>query len=111
MATERKSTSTVVKIKPDTHAVLQDISRDEDRPMGEIISDLVERYERERFWKAAAADLARLKQDDRAWQEYQGEAGEFDQLANDGLENEPPFFTPEEEEEIRAEIAAESQGR
>lgn len=111
MAQQRRGTSTVVKIKPDTHTALQQMSRDEDRPMGEIVADLVSRYERERFWREASGDLARLKQDECAWRDYRDESTALDQLANEGLRDEPPFFTREEEEEIRAEIAAESQRR
>lgn len=111
MAQTHKKPPTVVKIKSTTHAALQDISRDENRPMGEIITELVERYERERFWRAAAADIERLKRDDESWQLYHSELGELDQLANEDLQDEPPFFTSEEEEEIRAEINARSQNR
>lgn len=105
MVRARKATPSVVKIKPSTHSALQELARQEDRPMGEIITWLVERYERERFWNAAADDLERLKKDNDAWEDYQGENSALDRLAGDGLENEPPFFTPEEEEQIRAEIA------
>lgn len=111
MVQTQKQTPTVVKIKPTTHAALQEISRDENRPMGEIITELVERYERERFWRTAAEDLARIKTDDKSWQDHHAESTELDRLANEGLSNEPPFFTPEEEDEIRAEIDAESQNR
>lgn len=76
--------------------------------MGEIIAYLVERYERERFWITAAADLERLRQDGDSWHDYRAESESLDRLANDGLENEPPFFTDQEEERIREEIAARS---
>lgn len=79
--------------------------------MGEIITDLVERYERARFWKKAADDMARLKEESTVYNAYRTETEQLDQLANEGLWNEPPFFTPEEEEDIRAEIAAQSDGR
>ena len=111
MVRNRKEPAAVVKIRQSTHATLQEIARGEDRPMGEIITELVERYQRELFWKQTAEDLARLKQDQDAWQEYRRDVKSLDLLANEGLETEPPFFTPEEEEEIRAELAAESNGR
>lgn len=108
MAQAHRQAPTVVKIKPKTHAALQEISRDENRPMGEIITDLVERYERERFWRTAAADLDRLRADASSWEGYLSESRELDRLANEGLAEEPPFFTPEEEDEIRAEIESKS---
>lgn len=96
----------VVKINAQTHAKLQEIAREDDRPMGEIVTFLVDRYERERFWKGAKEDLARLKADPVAWQDYQDEIAVWDSLAGSGLENEPPYFTPQEEEEIRERAAA-----
>lgn len=111
MVARRKSTPAVVKIKPETHATLREIAHDEDRSMGEIITSLVERYEHERFFRQAAEDLRRLREDPAEYQSYRAEADTLDQLASDGLEDEPPFFTEEEEDQIRAEIAAESQGR
>ena len=107
----RRETPAVVKIHPTTHATLQAISNEEERPMGEIITDLVERYERTRFWKKAADDLATLKEDTEGYDTYRADARQLDQLANEGLWSEPPFFTPDEEEEIRAEIAAHSDSR
>lgn len=102
--------STMVKVHPQTHAKLQEIARDEHRPMGEIVTDLVERYERERFWQGVTEDLERLRADPVAWRDYQDEIAFFDGVALDGLADEPPYFTPAEEEAIRARHAR-AQGR
>ncbi len=103
--------SSMVKIPSQTHAKLQEIARDEHRPMGEIVTELVDRYEREQFWKGVKEDYERLRSDPVAWKEYQDEVAVWDNLAGDGLENEPPYFTPEEEEEIRERAAARATGR
>ncbi|MGC4107943.1 MAG: hypothetical protein QM753_16590 [Thermomicrobiales bacterium] len=58
--------------------------------------------DREQFWLGVQEDLVRLKQDPAAWQGYQDELAFFDQSAGDGLENEPPYYTPEEEQAIIA---------
>lgn len=76
--------------------------------MSEIIAELVEQYARDRFWKKAAADLKRLREDSYDYDAFLAESRRFDQLANEGLWNEPPFFTPEVEAEIRSEIAAQA---
>jgi hypothetical protein len=55
------------------------------------------------FWERAAATVERLKADPEAWQGYLDEIAEWDALAGDGLENEEPYYTPEEEAEIEAE--------
>ena len=96
----------MVKISPQTHAKLQEIARADDRPMGEVVRDLVDRYERERFWRGVQEDLDRLRADPEAWQDYLGEIAEWDQLSSDGLTNEEPYYTPEEEREILAQAAA-----
>ena len=108
MVKNRREAPAVIKVQPGTHATLQEISRDENRPMGEIISDLVEKYERTRFWQKAAEDLARSRVETGEEISESADFIQLDGLANEGLWNEPDFFTPEEEEEIRAEISAES---
>lgn len=95
----------MVKINPQTHAKLQQLARADNRSMGEVVSELVDRYERERFWTGVEEDLARLKTDPVARQGYQDEIALWDQLAGDGLEHEGPYYTPEEEEEIRGKAA------
>ncbi len=79
--------------------------------MGEIISELVNRFDRERFWKGVEADYARLRTDQAAWSEYQAEMAAWDSLTSDGLENEPPYFTAEEEHQIRERAAARASRR
>lgn len=102
MAALRKTTATVVKLNPVTHAKLQEIAKISHRPMGEVVTEMVEHYEREQFWQEARASLDRLRADPVAWQDYQDELALWDQLSGDGLENEAPYYTPEEEREILA---------
>lgn len=108
MVRNRREAPTVIKVQPDTHAALQEISRVDNRPMGEIVSDLVEKYERTRFWQNAAEDLARSRQETGVDFNQSSDFVQLDGLANEGLWDEPDFFTPEEDEQIRAEINAES---
>ncbi len=102
MAAMRNPAGVPVKISASNHAKLQEWSAADKRPMGEIVNDLIERYERERFWQTAREQLARLKEDPVAWQDYLDELAELDALAGDGLEDEEPYYTPEEEREILA---------
>lgn len=73
--------------------------------MGEIVTDLLNRYEREQFWDRVDASLAKLKADPVAWKEYQDEIALWDTTSADGLENEERYYTPEEEAEIEAKFA------
>lgn len=97
----------VIEVLPDTHERLQRLSREQHRPMGEIVTDLLDRYEREQFWDEVNASVDRLRADPVAWKDYRDEV-EFLQRGSDVVVDEP-YFTPEEEEEIRA--AARAEGR
>lgn len=106
MSALRKPSPPVVKLNEATHAKLLEFSKEENRPMGEIVSSLVDRYAREKFWAGAKADLERLQTDPVAWKDYQDEVAAWDGMIGDGLEDEPPYFTPEEEREIRERARA-----
>jgi len=110
MSAQRKPSNSVVKISPSSHAKLQDMSRNEQRPMGEIVNDLIERYEREQFWMSARESVERLRADPVAWKDYLDEVALWDQTSGDGLENEEPYYTPEEEREILANVRRDKDG-
>jgi len=95
MSAQRKP-QPVVKLAPETHARLQAWSRDEHRPMGEIVTDLVERHEEERFWTRVRGQLANVKANPAGWHDYLDELALFDQASGDGLEHQEPYYTPEE---------------
>ncbi len=59
MTALRRASVPAVKLKPDTHSKLQNLAKSEDRSMGEIITDLVDRYERETFWRDLNASVRR----------------------------------------------------
>jgi hypothetical protein len=95
--------SAMVKIPPETHAKLQELARSQHRPMGEIVTELVDRYEREKFWNEVDISLARLQADPVAWNSYQDEIRLLEGGSLDGLAQEPPYFTPEEIEALLAD--------
>jgi len=99
-----------VRVDKKLHDTLRELARSEHRPIGEVIEDAVARYERDKFWKEMHEGFARLKADPVAWKEYQDEVALWDTLSNDGLENEEPYYSPEELEEIRAELAGSEGG-
>lgn len=89
--------ASVLKLKPDTHASLRQISSEDGTPMSEIVAMLVSRYERERFWRGVQEDLDRLQKDPAAWQEYQNELQLWDRATvADGLTDEDPYYTEDE---------------
>jgi hypothetical protein len=102
--------STMVRVDDKLHATLREISEAERRPIGQIIEEAVKRYQREKFWHGVRQDFARLRSDSGAWQEYQAEIALLQGGSLDGLEREEPYYTPEEEDEIRAEHAQAQRG-
>ena len=73
--------------------------------MGDVITYLVDPFERELYWKGVRDDYERLRSDPVAWQDYLNEVRLLDGGSMDSLANEEPYYTTEEEAEIRAEYA------
>lgn len=92
--------STVVRVEAKTHAILRAWASEQKRPISKIVSDLVESQEAARFWKEMHEDFSRLRSDPVAWRDYQDEAALLEGGSMDGLENEEPYYTPEEEAAI-----------
>lgn len=105
MAVTNRSRAATIKIQAATHRKLQEIARSEDRSMGEIVARLVDEYEHQRFWQEAREQLARLKADPVAWKGYLDEMAEWDGMPNEVLDQEEPYYSPEEEGKILADAA------
>jgi hypothetical protein len=97
--------SAVVRVGQRTHLQLRQLSEDPHRSIGQIVGELVDNYERERFWQKMHAGFTSLRTDKDVWRAYQAETALWDSTAGDGLEHEDPYYTKEEEEEILAEFA------
>jgi hypothetical protein len=100
--------STVVRIEERTHATLREWADQDHKPIGQIVTELVEREATQRFWREMHEGYARLRADLPAWQDYLDEMSLFEGGSLDDLANEEPYYTPEEEAEI--EHHAQSRG-
>jgi hypothetical protein len=83
--------STTVRVDARTRERLRDWAKEQHRPIGELIADLVDQHEKERFWKELETSLDRLRANPQAWQDYQDEIALWDTTSGDGIENEPPY--------------------
>jgi hypothetical protein len=92
--------ASTVRVEDSLHATLREIAAEERRPIGQVIEDAIQRYQKEKFWQGVQEDFARLRADPVAWKDYQDEVMLWDSTAGNGLENEEPYYTPEEEKEI-----------
>lgn len=97
-----RAMANTVRVDDRLHATLREIALEEKRSIGQVIEDAVRQYRKERFWAEFQEDYARLRADPVAWKDYQDEIALWDTLAGDGLENEEPYYTPEEEAELAA---------
>ncbi len=97
--------ASTVRVEDSLHATLREIAAEEHRPIGQVIEDAIQRYRKEKFWRGVHEDFARLRADPVAWKSYQDEVTLWDSTAGDGLENEEPYYTPEEEKEISEHYA------
>lgn len=97
--------ATTVRVDERVAAQLREIALEEHRSMGQVIAEAVARYQKERFWDGVHADFVRLRSDPDAWRSYQEEIVLFTGGSGGTLDNEPPYYTREEEDEIRAEYA------
>jgi hypothetical protein len=75
--------------------------REEHQPIGQVIEDAVSRSKREKFWQEVEASVERLRADPVAWKDYQDEITLLEGGSMDGLEDEDPYYTVEEVDEIR----------
>jgi len=92
--------ATTVRIDERVAAKLRDLASEEHRPIGQVIRDAVDQYQKEKFWREVEASVARLRADPVAWQEYQEEIRFYEGGSMDGLEDEEPYYTETEVEEI-----------
>ena len=97
--------ATTVRVDDKVAETLRTLAREERRPIGQVIENAVAQYRTAKFWKGVHEDFARLRADPAAWAAYENEIDFFAGGAMDGLANEPPYYTPAEEEELRSRLS------
>src|SRR4051794_27595021 len=100
----------VVRVEERTHSKLRELSEQEHRSIGQIVTDLVDDYQKRRFWQQVNESVDSLRADPAAWEAYQIEIAELEGGSSDGLESEEPYCGPNEEGEIRAEAPGAQRG-
>lgn len=83
---------TTIRVDGRTHEMLRELSKEEHKSIGQVVTELVERHREERFWQEMHEDFARLRSDPEAWQDYQDEMALWDATLMDGLEDEEPYY-------------------
>ncbi len=97
--------ATTVRVDERVAERLRAIALEEHRSIGQVIADAISQYQKEKFWTEVHESFAQLRSDPEAWREYQHEISVFQGASMDGFEHEAPYYSAEEEEEIRAQHA------
>ena len=92
--------TTVVRVEERTHSILKSWAEERNTSISQVVRDLVDRAATDQFWQAMREGYTRLQEDPTAWQEYLAEAAMLEGESMDGLVEEEPYYTPEEEAEI-----------
>jgi predicted DNA-binding protein len=78
-----------IRVPEETHAKLQQLAAEEGHPIGQVIDELLDRYERDRFFEELAEDFARLRADPVTSAGYDAELAAWDTTLLDGLAEYP----------------------
>jgi hypothetical protein len=85
-----------IRVEYKTYATLVELSRNQRRPVSEIVGEAVARYDADLFWKAADDAYTRMSADPEDRAEFDAEVAAWDCTLNDGVAN-----FPYEERDIR----------
>jgi hypothetical protein len=88
----------MIRVPPETHEQLRRLAAARKESIGKVVAAAVERLDEEQFWAEVHAAYDRLRADPEAWEGYVSEIREWDVAMLDGLENEPPYYGPGEDE-------------
>lgn len=78
--------ATMVRIKAETHQRLQNIAKSSQRSLPDVLDEAIRQYEKQRFLADCNAAYARLREDDKEWQNELEERALWENTLGDGLE-------------------------
>ena len=81
--------SIAVRIPKSTHERLRQLAEAEHKSIGEVASELLDAYEREKFWREYERTSAEAQADPELRRAMQKEQREFDGTLMDGLQDAP----------------------
>jgi hypothetical protein len=85
---EKSMAQTVIRVDERTHTTLRAWSDQECKPIGQIVTELVEREATQRFWREMHEGYVRLRANQPAWQDYLDERSLFEGGSLDAQSNE-----------------------
>ncbi len=91
------ASTALIRVDEKTRDRLAKMAEQDQMSIGEVVTTLTKKAERDRFWKNVHEGYARLRADPEAWAEYQAEVRVWDVTLMDGLEEYPYDEDPADE--------------
>ncbi len=79
----------MIRVPVETHARLRRMAEEQDRPIGQIIDDLLDDLDKRSFFAGLGDDFRRLRDDPAAAADYDAEVRLWETTLADGLADEP----------------------
>jgi len=81
--------STTVRLSTEARDKLAALAEECERPMSDLLAEMIERERRRVFLEGLNEDYARLRSDPVQWADYRAEIASMDGTLMDGLEDDP----------------------
>ena len=81
--------STTVRLSTEAHGKLAALAEECERPMSDLLEEMIERERRRVFLEGLNDDFARLRADPAEWADYRSEIESLEGTLMDGLEDAP----------------------
>jgi hypothetical protein len=81
------SSNATIRLRVESHQALKEIARVTGESLQSALDRAIEDLRRKTYLEGLNADYAALRQDPKAWEEFQKELGDFDSTNTDGLED------------------------
>lgn len=81
--------TTTIRVSRETHRRLRALAHASGRPISEVLSAALQRYEDEVFWERVNAGYAALRDDAAAWAEVEAERRLYEHTLGDGGGSKP----------------------
>ena len=91
VASRKRSASSgrTIRVSAETYEQLAERARREDVTIGEIVARFLREEQRRAFFAEYDRQMRALREDEKAWADYQAELALWDSTIGDGLDEEP----------------------
>lgn len=91
------ASTAMIRVDAKTRDRLAKMAEQDHTSIGDVVTALTEKAERDRFWNEVRESFARLQADPEAWADYKNEMRIWEATLMDGLEEYPYDYGDEDE--------------